>query len=75
MSTEPNVNRPTPTWRLVLFGLLAGSALAWYIFATSGTDPDSATDTATAIGSWAIRGLLLVVVIAGGWSAIRRGRS
>jgi hypothetical protein len=68
-----NPNRPTATWKLWVIGLIGGVGAAIWMFASN--DPAEAANTsrnATAIGTNAVKLLLLVAAVGGGWGALRQ---
>lgn len=72
MAMQPqNPQRPTPTWKLWTVGILGGLIVAVWLFTTS-DDADATRSSATQVGQWAIRALLVGVIVAGGWKALSR---
>jgi hypothetical protein len=72
MTDTPNPNRSTSTLTLWGTGLVGGIVVAVAAFYAGGDDAESTRRVATGFGTWAIRLLLLGVVLAGGWRAVRR---
>lgn len=66
-----NPQRPTPTWKLWTIGVLGGLVVAVWMFTTS-DNADATRSSATQIGQWAIRALLIGLIAAGGWKALSR---
>lgn len=69
---EQNPHRPTATWKLWTLGIVGGLIAAMLMFVTSGENADATRQTATQTGAWALRGLLVAVILLGGWTALRR---
>lgn len=75
MSEHTNPDRPTSTGKLWAIGTLGGLLLAVGLFLTSGDNAQDTRSTATSIGAWAMRALLVAVIVAGGWKTIRRSKA
>jgi hypothetical protein len=71
MNDSPNPTRKTATWKLWLGGILGGMIVAVLAFYQGGDDPEQAKRMASTIGAWSVRLLLVGIVLAGGWSALR----
>lgn len=69
-----NPHRTTSTRTLWIAGIVGGLALAVVMFLTGGENAPETSRRATQVGAWAIRGMLVAVLLAGGWKAIRHKR-
>jgi hypothetical protein len=72
MTLPENPNRPTSTPTLWVIGAVGGIVVAIAALYTSADDPEATRRLAANLGAWAIRLLLLCVVLSGGWKALRR---
>ncbi|PYR93553.1 MAG: hypothetical protein DMF84_09125 [Acidobacteria bacterium] len=72
MNEPENPNRSTSTETLWLIGIAGGVVVAVAAFYAGGDDAEETRRLASSFGAWGIRLLLLGVIFAGGWSALRR---
>jgi hypothetical protein len=70
MAAGENGSRPTPRWVFWLFGIVGGLAVAVIAF-IAGDDADETRQNATAFGTWSVRLMVVAVILAGGWGALR----
>jgi hypothetical protein len=68
---DQNPQRPTATWKLWIIGIVGGALVAVWMF-TTGDDPVATSSSATQVGVWAFRVLLVGTFFAGGWKALKR---
>lgn len=65
---------PTPRWQLWTIGIVGGLIATFVIGAMGDGDVNATRQSATQFGAWSIRLLVVGALVAGGWSALRKGR-